>query len=360
MSATASVTPPGGREPALRFWLAYAQREGALVEEQRESALVLLPESLQAQAELPEEVTVTASPDLAREDGAALLIAGHPAVQRAADALLAQGDAGSGFAPWPRSRPPARSELVARAREHVGVAHARIDPDGEPIAAYLPLLRLGAMVSYEASLRLRFQEQEEVLLDARTQLEPPPHLRALAAAGRLLQRADGHGRLLEADLRAATAAAHALIEARAQAREQALATQARRELTIERTRAEHYYERALASIQRRRASAPPDRVGLLDSQAQATAAERARRLREIDDEYRPRHRITPFRLQLLHLPVYLLPLAVRRGAATFALTLTWVLSAGEFVPPSCPNCGATEPLIATRQLLGCQACAPSA
>jgi hypothetical protein len=359
MSVAALTAPETAREPALRFWLSYAQREGALVEEQRESALVLLPEHLQDQAELPEEVTVTASPDLAREEGAALLIAGHPAVQRAAEELLARGDAGSAFLPWPRSRPPTRAELLARARE-LGVTHGRIDSEGEPIAAYMPLLRLGAMVSYEASLRLRFQEQEQVLLDARACLEAWPRLHALALGGRLLSRPDGHGRVLEADLRSATAAAHALIEARAHAREHALAAQAHRELTIERARAEHYYERALASIDRRRANAAPDRLGLLDAQAQATAAERARRLVEIEDEYRPRHRITPFRLQLIHAPAYLLPLSVRRGAATFSLTLTWVLGAGEFAPVRCPSCGATEPLVATRRLLGCRACASGA
>jgi len=356
MTTATATAAPSASEPALRFWLRYAQRQGALVEEQRESPLVLLPEPPQEQAGLSEEVTVTANPDVAREDRAALLIAGHPAVQRAAEAVLAQGDVGCGFLPWPRSRPPSRGELAAQAREQLGVSHGRLDPDGEPIAAYLPLLRLGAMIGYEASLRLRFHEQEEVLLDALARLEAPPCLRALAAARRLLARPDGHGRLLRASLPAAILAAHALIETRARAREGALAAQARRELIIERARAEHYYEGALASIARRRATATPDRRRLLDAQAQATVAERARRLREIEDEYRPRHRLTPFGLQLIYAPVYLLPLAVRCGSARFGLQLTWILGAGEFAPPCCPVCGAREPLVATRQRLGCRAC----
>ena len=58
---------------------------------------------------------------------------------------------------------------------------------------------------------------------------------------------------------------------------------------------------------RRHANAPPDRARLLDAQAEATRAERARRRREIEDEYRPRHDIRPFRLHLVHLPAFVLP-----------------------------------------------------
>jgi hypothetical protein len=155
-------------EPALSFWLDYAEYEGALVEDQGDHALVLLPEPMQRLSELPEEASVTANPDIAREDGAVLLIAGHPAVERAAGMVLAGGDTGNAFAPWPASRPPTRSTLEARARQLVGIEHGRIDAAGEPIPAYLPLLRVGAMVSYAASLTLRFHEQEEAWVDART------------------------------------------------------------------------------------------------------------------------------------------------------------------------------------------------
>jgi hypothetical protein len=352
-----TAAPSLREEPALGFWLSYAQRHGALVEEGRDSALVLLPEALQGQAELPEEVTVTASPELAREEAAALLIAGHPAVERAAESVLGEGDTGRAFLPWPGSRPPSRGELTARARELVGVEHGRIDPAGEPIAAYLPLLRVGAMVSYTASLTLRFHEQEHVLLDARTRLEPPRGLSALAARGRWLERADGHGRLLRANVPRTLAAAHALIEARVAAREAALAAHARRSLASELARAESYFERQLASLERRRASAPVDRARLLDDQTQATRAEWARRRREIEEEYRPRHEIRPFRLQLMYAPAFLLPVQVRRGSVTFPLELTWIPAAGEFAALRCPACGALEPLIASRQRLGCRSCA---
>src|SRR5205823_2580607 len=99
-------------------------------------------------------------------------IHGHPAIERAASAVLAQGDAGHAFLPWPTSRAPARSALEARAREQVPVEHGRFDATGEPASVYVPLLRAGAIVSYSASLSLRFEEQEEAWVDARTGLEP--------------------------------------------------------------------------------------------------------------------------------------------------------------------------------------------
>lgn len=343
-------------EPALRFWLSYAEYAGALVEEGGDSALVVLPEPVQAECQLPEEVQVTASPDVAREDGALLLIAGHPAVERAAAAVLAAGDTGSAYLPWPRSRPPTRGELLARARERAGVERGRIDPAGEPIAAYLPLLRVGAMISYAASLTLRFQEQEQVLLDVTTRLEPGHRLRDVALATGWLQRPDGHGRLLSANLPAAVATAHALIERRAAARESTLAAQAQRALAAELARAESYYDQTLDSIERRRAAATPDRARLLDAQAQATRSERARRRREIEDEYRPRHEIRPFRLQLIYTPAYVLPVAVQRGSRSFGFKLTWILSLGEFAAVRCPSCSAAEPLVATRERLGCRGC----
>ncbi|MGH2985328.1 MAG: hypothetical protein ACRDLO_01405, partial [Solirubrobacterales bacterium] len=71
-------------EPGLRFWLRYAEHQGALIEEDGEQALAVLPGPLQEAGGLPEEVVVTSDPDVAREDGAVLLIAGHPALERAA------------------------------------------------------------------------------------------------------------------------------------------------------------------------------------------------------------------------------------------------------------------------------------
>jgi hypothetical protein len=343
-------------EPALSFWLSYAERQGALVEPSTDSALVLLPVPLQAECELPEEVTVTASPDVAREDGAVLLIAGHPAVERAATSVLAAGDTGRGYLPWPRSRPPSRADLVARARELVAVEHGRIDGAGEPVAAYLPLLRVAAMVSHAASLTLRFQEQEEVLLDATTRRVPGERLRQAVATGRWLPERDGSARLLNANLPAAVVAANALIEHRALERGKALAAHAQRAMLAELARADAYYEQALASIERRRATAAPERARLLNAQEQATCAERSRRRREIQDEYRPRHEIQPFRLQLIYAAAYVLPVDVRRGSRAFSFQLTWIPAAGAFATVRCPACGAVAPLVANRERLGCRCC----
>jgi hypothetical protein len=349
--------PMLSEEPALNFWLDYAEHRGALVEEQRDHALVLLPDPLQRESELPEEATVTASPDVAREDGAVLLIAGHPAVERAAAAVLAEGDTGCAYLPWPASRPPTRSALEARAREHAPIEHGRIDAGGEPIAAYLPLLRAGAMISYAASLTLRFQEQEEAWVDARTGSRPSEQLLGVLRDRPRLRRPDGPRRALDPDLRTAVAAVHEQLERRAAVRQALLSRHAKRALEVELARADAYYEAALESIARRRATAPADRASMLDAQAEATRAERARRRREIDEEYQPRRAVRPFRLHLVYLPAYVLEVDIRRGSRTFRAELAWIPAAGEFAPVRCPGCGATEPLVATRERLGCRACA---
>ena len=68
---------------------------------------------------------------------ATLLIPGHPAIERAAAAVLAQGDAGHAFLPWPTSRTPARSTLEAYARERVPVEHrAEALPDDRSLVPY--------------------------------------------------------------------------------------------------------------------------------------------------------------------------------------------------------------------------------
>jgi hypothetical protein len=354
-----ATMPKLSDDPALSFWLAYAEREGALVEDQGDHALVLLPDALQHESGLPEDAAVTSQPDVAREDGAVLLIAGHPALERAAGSVLAEGDTGNGYLPWPASRPPTRSTLESRARELVSIEHGRIDAAGEPIAAYLPLLRVGAMVSYAASLSLRFQEQEEMWVDARTGLAPSQRLLAAVRDRYHLPRPDGHARALPADLSLAISAAHEQLEQRAIARQRSLVAHARRSLDSELARAEAYYDATLESIARRRATAPPDRARLLDAQAEATQTERARRRREIVDEYRPQHEIRPFRLHLVHVPAFVLPLNVRRGSRAFPFELTWVAASAAFVSGRCPHCAAGESLVVTRDRIGCRACTAS-
>jgi hypothetical protein len=348
----------GVEEPALGFWLRYAERQGALVENAGDQALLMLPEELQHAFELGEELTVTADPDLAREEGAVLLTAGHPALERAATDVLAEGDAGRCWLPWPSSRPPARSALQDRARELMPVEHGRIDSTGEPLPAYLPLLRVGAMIDYEASLTLRFGEQEESWVDAHTGLEVSAGVLKGALRQPRMPRPDVRHRVLPIDLPRAITAAHEQLQRRADTRQESLAMQARRSLASELQRADAYYDAALESIERRRAAADADRLRMLDAQAEATRLERARRRHEIEEELTARHEIKPFRLHLVHLPAFVLPVEVLRGQRRFPLTLTWLPLAEELAPIRCPSCDAARPLVAGKDRLGCASCMP--
>ncbi len=355
--------PPGAavvEEPALGFWLGYAERGGALVENAGSQALLVLPEHLQRAFELPEELTVTADPDLAREEGAVLLTAGHPALEKAASDVLAEGDAGRCWLPWPSSREPARSALQDRARELMSVEHGRIDVIGDPLPAYLPLLRVGATIDYAASLTLRFGEQEESWVDAHTGVEVSEGVLAGALPQPRMPRPDVRHRVLPIDLPRAIAAAHEQLQRRADARQELLAMQARRSLASELQRADAYYDAALESIERRRRSAEADRLRMLDAQAHATGLERARRRREIEEEFTARHEIKPFRLHLVHLPAFVLSVEVRRGQRRFPFTLTWLPHADELAPIRCPSCDASQPLVAGKDRLGCTSCMPRA
>lgn len=343
-------------EPGLRFWLRYAEGEGALIEDAGDQALAVLPESLQEAADLPEDVAVTSDPDVAREDGAVLLIPGHPALERAAAAVLEHGDVGRVHLPWPRSAPPRTAELQGRARERFQVEHGRIDAAGDARRAYVPLLRVGAMISYAVSLTHRFQEQEQVWVDARTGLGVPDGVLEALEGRPWLPGPDTTHTPMEADLALALRGAHAELEQRAITRQDALRVQARRALESELARADAYYHGALESIERRRASADPERRGLLDSQADSTRAEHARRRGEIEEEFEPRHEVRPFRLQLVFVPGFVLPVDVRRGARTFAFAFVWLAGARAFADVRCPCCGAAAELVAGRERLGCRLC----
>lgn len=346
-------------EPSLRFWLRYAESQGALVESAGDQALVLLPEPLREEAGLAEDAIVTSDPDVAREDGAVLLIAGHPALERAASNVLEAGDVARLYLPWPGSKPPATTVLEARARERFGVDHGRIDALDRPRPGYVPLLRVGALISYAASLSLRFQEQEEAWVDGRTGLPVPgAALEALGGALRLREPDTSHT-CLESELARALAGAHAQLERRTAARRGVLAAQARRTLESELARADVYYQGMLESIERRRGSASPDRLRLLDAQADATRAEHARRRREIEEEHQARHTITPFRLHLVHAPAFVLPVDIRRGSRRFPFAFAWLAGTGAFADVRCPACGVAEVLVAGRERLGCRSCLAS-
>ena len=174
-------------DPGLAFWLEWVEHEGALTEEAGGgTTVVVLADGLRQALELPEEVVVTADPDAARDEGALLLVPGQPVLDRAAEIALAEGDVGTAWLPWPARAAPTTARLLAAARERFPIDHGRIDPAGEPAAAYAPLLRVGVLVTYTLSLDLRFQEREEVWVDATTGLEVSEQVRArlgTAAAG---------------------------------------------------------------------------------------------------------------------------------------------------------------------------------
>ncbi len=343
-------------DPAVQFWLRYVEAEGGLHEDADDKVLVMLPGGLQAALDLPEEVAVTADPEVAREDGALLLLPGHPVLDHAATHVLDQGDGGFAWLAWPEAALPAPAVLLERARERFDVDHGRIDREGHPAQVYLPVLRVGALVSYTAGLGEHFQEREEVWVDARTGLLLDDGLARAVASMPRLEVPDTLHQALVPELATALAGAHAAIEDRALARREALARQAQGPAREESARTDAYYEAALAAIAKRRAQAPPDRQRLLDDQAEATRVEQARRQAEIAEKFRPSHHARPFRLHLLLVPALELPVQIRRGAATHPFTFTWVLPRAGFTDIRCPHCGAADPLVAGRDRLGCSAC----
>lgn len=343
-------------EPGLRFWLEYVRGEGGLTEEGADVALALLPPPLAADLGLPEEVAVTSDPEVAAEDGAVLLIAGHTALDRAAERVLERGDAGWAHLPWPRAQAPAGADLLAAARDRVGVDHGRIDPAGDPVPVYFPVLRMGARITYTGLDQ--YQEREEAWVDGRNGAPLAAALLTKLAAEPLLGPADTGHPALAPELAESVRGAQAELERRAGARGLVLAREAEGELRAEAERLEAYYAAALQSIGRRRAGAAEDRQRVLHAQAEATAAERARRLQEIEDKRQVRHRVRPVRLHVVMVPALHLPVWVRRGERTWPLALVWLLPVADFAALPCPHCGAAAALVAGRLRLGCRACLP--
>lgn len=358
------------KEAGLAFWLDWVAHRGGLWEDAGDTALALLPAALASELELPEETAVTADPDASREDGALLLVTGHPLVAKAAEGVLAAGDTGTLTLTAPRSVPPDAATLLSKAREHLPVDHGRLDPRSEaPLERVLrPVLRVGALVGYELSAEDHFQEQAEVYVDVPSRLQMPARVserlartdrdpRTETALPEGLGAAVHHASTSRPDLAAALAEAHRLLQAAAVLHRDRLATQISDAYAKERARAEEYYAAAVDSLQRRAATAPEDRAALLRTRVESTREERARRLAEITEKYRARHTLTPYRLHLLRVPVLRLALDVRRGERRYPLEVDWLLPAGEFAPLRCPACAHSDaPLIAAKTHLGCARC----
>lgn len=344
-------------DSGLRFWLDYVEWSDGLWESAGDTALVVLPPRLAAEFALPDEVQVTGDPDVAREDGVTFLATGHPAVIRAAEAVLDSGDVGVVTLARPRSLPPSAAALQEKARERFPVDHGRIDAVGEPRAVFRGVLRAGAVVNYAVSTEDRFQERVECWVDLPTGLAVPDRVSSRLASGAVAAQVAQAGS--PAEIGAGVARVYQTLEAAALRRRQVLAAQATKAHDTERRRAEEYYDASLASLEQRRASAPPDRRALLAARADSTREERARRLAEIAEKFQARHEVRPYRLHLVQVPVLRQAVDVRRGERRYPMVLDWLLPAGEFADIRCPNCGGHAPLVASKTVLGCALCLPT-
>lgn len=346
------------RVPAFAFWLDYLDSRGGLWEQTGDTVLAVLPEQLADRHDLPESALITDDPDVAREDGILFFGAGHPEIDKAAEAVVETGDVAALTLPHP-AKPVSREELLARIREQVPVDHGRIDASGAPIRTHRPVLRLEAMVSHTVSAEERFTEVAECLIDVAARVAWPEdsavRMRDAAAAADTLSKTD----VRTGDLVPALAAAHRMLDDAAAARCRILAVPAEAERVTEIARANDYYAAVLGSIDKRRTGADPKRVALLDARAQATIAERDRRLAEIDEKYRHRHTLRIYRLHVVDVPVWRLATDVRRGDRRWPLTFDYVPVLGTVAPVRCPTCRAHAPLVATKAQLACTDCAPA-
>lgn len=339
----------------LDFWLRYVEASGGLTEFGGDTTLVMLPPALQTMLELPEELRVTADPDVAREDGARLLSAGHPALSRSADEVLAVGDVAAMAVPVAATPPPPAEHLQAMARDQFTVDHGRIDVAGASTRSVRAILRVGALVDYTLSSDDHYQECAECWVDVPSQRQLPSHVSVKLAALPTVPK-DGSPSL--ASLTAAIGCADRVIEHCAQRRRSELGDDIDKARDAELERVEAYYRDALATIERRRAQAPADRGDLLDARADSVRNERARRIGETREKYQASHQIRPYRLHLYEVPVWRLPVNVRRGDRRYPLTLDWLIPLSRFAAIACPHCDADERLVATKTRLGCAGCVP--
>src|SRR4051794_18828966 len=145
-------------DPGLHFWLRYVEHGGGLAEPIGDGTLVMLPEPLADDFDLPTELIVTSDPDVAREDGTVLLTTGHPVLIRAADTALSHGDAGVLTLAEPATPAPVADQLQERARDQFPIDHGRIDVSGLPRRITRPMLRVGALATYTVSAEESYQE----------------------------------------------------------------------------------------------------------------------------------------------------------------------------------------------------------
>jgi hypothetical protein len=348
-------------DPGLAFWLRYVEHCGGLTEPTSEGALVMLPTALAERCALPEETAVTADPDVAREDGAMLFTTGHPVLLEAADNVLSAGDVGVVALTMPPAPAPDPAWLQDMLRDRVTVEHGRIEVTGLATRVDRPVLRLGALVTYTVSDEETYQERAECVLDAPTgrPLDRADVARLQQAPRAVAQVPRPAPALLAAAARSLPHA-HRLIEDAATRRRDALSAQASAAHLRERRSARDYYADALRSLEKRRATAPPDRVALLAARIASTREERDRRMAEIDEKFRARHDVRPFRLHVLLVPGWRVPVDVCRGPRRYPFAFDWLPALGCFATERCPHCGGLSTFSASKTRLGCRACLPPA
>jgi hypothetical protein len=342
-------------DPGLSFWLRYVEHRGGLAEPTGDGTLVMLPEQLAAEADLPAELVVTSDPDIAREDGTVLLATGHPVLIRAADATLADGDVGVVALAEPTTPAPVGELLQERARDQFPVDHGRIDIAGLPRRITRPMLRVGALATFTVSAEESYQESMECWIDARSRLPLARQAVDRLQRAPLAARPGAHRAMLPSTV-PAIAEAHRILDGAADRRRATLSEQAGAGHRQERAHACAYYDDTLRSLERRRAAAPPDRARLLADRAVSTREERARRLSEIDEKYRARHDIRPFRLHVVAVPGWRVPLDVRRGPRRYPVERDWLPALGAYAEERCPHCGQPAALSAGKTGLGCVRC----
>jgi hypothetical protein len=339
----------------LDFWLRYVEASGGLTEFGGDTTLVMLPPALQTMLELPEVLQVTADPDVAREDGATFLSAGHPALVRCADEVLAVGDVAAMAVPVAATPPPPAKHLQAMARDQFTVDHGRIDASGAPTRSVRVILRVGALVDYTLSSDDHYQECAECWVDVQSQRQLSTHVSMKLTTLPTVPK-DGSPSLT--GLTATIRSADQVIEQCVHRRRSELGDDVDKARDAELERVEAYYRDALATIERRRALAPADRRELLDARADSVRNERARRIGETREKYQASHEVRPYRLHIYEVPVWRLPVDVRRGDRRYPLTLDWLIPLTRFADIVCPHCGADERLVATKTRLGCGSCVP--
>jgi hypothetical protein len=342
-------------DAGLDFWLRYVEGSGGLTEFGGDTTLVMLPPTLQTMLELPEVLHVTADPDVAREDGATLLSAGHPALSRCADEVLAVGDVAALAVPVAATPPPPAAQLQASARDQFTVEHGRVDASGAPTRSVRAILRVGALVDYTLSSDDHYQECAECWVDVQSQHQLSTHV-STKLAGLSVVPKDCAPSLN--GLSAAIRCADRVIEQCAERRRSELGDDVGKARDAELDRVEAYYRDALATLERRRAQASADRRELLDARAESVRNERARRIDETRQKYQATQEIRPYRLHIYEMPVWRLPVDVRRGDRRYPLTLDWLIPLARFADVACPHCGAGERLVATKTRLGCANCVP--